>query len=259
MGSRRSLKFFLPFISAAAVAIVVLIWHFGSQGIDRTLLPTPAAVVSAGVDALFDGTLWENISISVQRVLLGWALGSIVAIPIGVMAGSSRVVRAVVDPFIHFFRFVPALALVSLFMLWFGIGEESKINLIAWACGFVVVVTTAAGASGVSRDKIDAARCFGASRWQVLTLVSIPAAVPSIFTGMRLALANAFLVVVAAEALAARSGIGFLVWNARTYFRTDLIFLGVICFGLLGFLADRLWKLTGTLVLQRFLRSTGSY
>lgn len=259
MGTRSRLNRILPLISFAAVVIVLLGWQLASANASPTLFPTPLSVAQATVENISNGSLADNIGISLQRVFLGWALGCVVAIPIGILAGSSTIARAAMDPFIHFFRFVPALALVSLFMLWFGIGEESKINLIAWAVGFTVVVTTASGASGVPQDKIDAARCFGASRFQVLSQVIIPAAVPSIFTGMRLALSTAFLVVVAAEALAARSGIGFLIYNARTYFRTDEIFLGVLCFGILGFLSDRAWKIVGATALKRFLRGTGNY
>ena len=259
MGARSRLNLTLTIVSLAAVVIAIAVWQIGAQGVDKTLLPSPVAVAQAFWESLLDGSLARNVGISVQRVLLGWLLGAVIAIPLGILTGTSLYVRAALDPFIHFFRFVPALALVSLFLLWFGIGEESKVNLIAWASGFVIAVTTAAGAAAVPADKIDAARCFGATRLQVLAQVIVPASIPSIFTGMRLALANAFLVVVAAEALAAQSGIGFLVWNARTYFRTDQIFLGVILFGLLGFVFDRIWKLIGRTALRRFLRGEGNY
>ncbi|WP_147916968.1 ABC transporter permease [Ruania zhangjianzhongii] len=259
MRTRKGQNVRLYALSIVAVIAVLGGWELAASGMDPSVLPGPITVIQSAWQLLLDGSLVENIGISVQRVLLGWLLGCAIAIPVGILAGASKYVRAAIDPFIHFFRFVPAIALTSLFMLWFGIGEESKVNLIAWACAFVVVVSTAAGGASVPTDKIDAARCFGANRAQVLAQVVIPSAMPSIFTGMRLALANAFLVVVAAEALAARSGIGFLVWNARTYFRTDHIFVGVLCFGILGFLADRIWKLVGSTVLQRYLRGSGDY
>jgi ABC-type nitrate/sulfonate/bicarbonate transport system permease component len=176
-----------------------------------------------------------------------------------VLAGSSRYARAALDPFIHFFRFVPALALVSLFIIWFGIGESSKVNLVAYAAAFTVLVTTAAGASSINPDKLNAARTMGATRLVLFFRVIVPGTIPAIFTGMRLGLANAFLVIVAAEALATQEGIGFLIWNARTFFRTDFIFVGVLCFGTLGFVSDRLWKLFGRTVLRRYLTSVGDY
>jgi len=246
-------------VSIGAIVVVIALWQIGSTGADPTLFPSPWSVVLAFGGSVVDGSLWANVGISVLRVIEGWALGSAIAIPVGVLAGTSRYFRAALDPFIHFFRFVPALALTSLFLLWFGIGEASKVYLIAWACAFTVVIPAAEAASGVHRDKIDAARTFGASRWQVLGQVIIPAAIPGVYTGMRLALATAFLVVVAAEALAASSGIGWLVWNSRTYFRTDLIFVGVFCFGILGFISDRIWRYLGLTVFRRFLRAKGNY
>ena len=259
MGPRRRVNLGYGPVSFISVIAALTAWHMAARNADPTLLPTPERVARATRVAITDGSLWRNVSISLRRVFEGWLMGSAVAVPLGVLAGTSRIVRATLDPYIHFFRFVPALALVSLFMLWFGIGEASKVDLIAWACFFVVVITTAEGASSVSVDKIDAARCFGASRAEVLWQVIVPASIPAVDTGMRLALATAFLVVVAAEALAANSGIGWLVWNARTYFRTDQIFVGVLCFGALGFTADRAWRLVGKTLLGRFLRSRGTY
>lgn len=249
----------LTLVSLISVLAAIGLWQLASADADPVLFPTPGATWDAGVELYRSGELWDAIRISLRRVFTGWLLGSAIAIPIGVLAGASRVVRAALDPFIHFFRFVPALALVSLFLVWFGIGESSKTNLIAYACAFVVAVTTAGGAAAVPADKIDSARTFGANRLQVIARVTIPATVPAIFTGMRLALANAFLVIVAAEALATNSGIGYLVWNARTYFRTDQVFVGIFCFGALGFTADRLWKLIGSTILHRFLRRSGDY
>lgn len=249
----------LILVSVASVAAFIALWHLLSRNADPSLFPTPLAVWNAAVELWRSGELWAAISISVERAMKGWMLGALIGIPIGLAAGSSRLFRAVVDPFIHFFRFVPALALISVFLLWFGIGEASKVNLVIYATAFVIIVSTAGGAASVSRDKRDAARCLGASSFQVFTQVTVPATMPSIFLGMRLALANAFLVIVAAEALGTRSGLGFLIWNSRTFFRTDYIFVGVVCLGGLGFLFDRLWRLIGATVLQRFLRRVGDY
>lgn len=246
-------------ISAASVLAFIFVWHQLSKDADPGLFPTPRASWDGAVELWRAGILWDSIWISVQRAMKGWALGAAIGVPIGLAAGASSVFRAVVDPFIHFFRFVPALALISVFLLWFGIGEASKVNLVVYATAFVIMVSTAGGASSVPQDKRDAARCLGANRFQVFTQVTIPATMPSIFLGMRLALANAFLVIVAAEALGTRSGIGFLIWNSRTYFRTDHIFVGIVCLGALGFLFDRTWRLIGRTILQRFLRREGNY
>ncbi|WP_344618544.1 ABC transporter permease [Dactylosporangium salmoneum] len=226
---------------------------------DPTLLPTPAQTLRATGELWDDGTLWSAVGVSIRRILLGWLLGCAIALPLGVIAGISPYGRAVIDPFVHFFRFIPAIALTSLFILWFGIGEVSKVYLVAYAAGFTVVVNTAAGVGAVPPDKISAARCVGASRLATVLTVSIPASVPYMFTGMRLALANAFLVIVAAEALATQSGLGYLIWNARIYFRTDAIFVGILFLGILGFVFDRLWKLIGSTLLRRYMTTAGSY
>ncbi len=246
-------------VSAAAVAAVLAGWSIWSAGYDPLLLPSPGKVAGAAGELWGDDRLQDDIWISLQRVFRGWVIGSVIAIPVGLLAGISKYARAAVDPFIHFFRFVPAIALTSLFILWFGIGEASKVNLIVYAVTFVVLVSTAAGASSVNPDKILGARTLGANRLDIFFRVILPGTFSSIFTGMRLALANAFLVIVAAEAIAAQEGIGFLIWNARTFFRTDFVFVGIFCFGVLGFVSDRLWKLLGRTLLARYLTDLGDY
>lgn len=245
--------------SVLAVSAAVIIWQIASTKYSPQLLPGPGKVASGTIQLAESGVLWNSILISLQRVYKGWILGSVIAIPLGLLAGTSKLARGALDPFIHFFRFVPALALTSLFILWFGIGESSKVNLIAYAVAFLVLVTTALGASSVNPDKILGAKTLGANRLDLFFRIILPATFPAIFTGMRLALASAFLVIVAAEAIAAQEGIGFLIWNSRTFFRTDYMFVGIFCFGVLGFLSDRLWKLIGRTFLHRYLSGTGDY
>ena len=246
-------------ISALAVAITIVAWQIGSWNYNPQLLPAPGKVVQGANELSDSGLLWDSIAISLQRVFTGWLLGCGIAIPLGLLAGVSRYARSALDPFIHFFRFIPALALTSLFILWFGIDEPSKVNLVAYAALFEVLILTATGASSVNPDKVNSAQMLGAGRRDIFFRVALPATFPSIFVGMRLAMANAFLVIVAAEAIAAQSGIGFLIWNSRTFFRTDFMFVGIFCFGILGFICDRLWKLLGRTLLSRYLTGVGSY
>jgi len=167
--------------------------------------------------------------------------------------------RQLIDPSLHFFRFVPSIALITLFILWFGVGEQSKVALIVYAAGFIVLVNTATGVVAIPSDKLDAARCLGASRRQLFVNVIAPASVPYIFVGMRLALAAAFLVIVGAEIIAANSGLGYLVWTARLYFKVDWVFAGVLAIGVLGFVCDRIWLLIGRTVLARYLGQVANY
>ena len=246
-------------VSIAAIVIGIALWGFGSLHYDPLLLPSPLAVASAAVELWQAGSLQSAIAVSLQRVLQGWLLGSLVAIPVGLLAGVSKLARAALDPFIQFFRFVPALALTSLFILWLGVGEISKVMLIAYATAFTVVVSTAGGASSIHPDKIRGARTMGAGNLTLFFRVLLPGTFGPIFTGMRLALGNAFLVLVAAEIINAQEGIGFIIWNSRSAFRTDHMFLGILCFGVLGFCSDRIWRWLGRTVFKRYLTSLGDY
>lgn len=248
------------FISVAAVVVALVLWQLApGRVIDPFFLPTPTAVLIGLWEMLLDGTLVQSVGASLYRIFAGWLLGSLVAIPIGLLVGTFRPVKSVVDPFVHFFRFVPAIALVTLFIVWFGIGEASKILLIAYATGFIVLVNTASGIGAIPADKIDAARCLGASPWQVFARVILPASLPNIYVGMRLALASSFLVIVAAEMLAAQSGLGYLIWNSRLYFRIDWMFGAIVMLGLLGFIADRMMRVLGRLLMERYLRDALKY
>lgn len=247
-------------ISAIAVAAFLAVWEAVSRWfIDPFFLPAPSTVAAGLVELAQDGTLLTSISASLLRILAGWLLGSAVAIPIGLLIGTFQPLKSVFDPFVHFFRFVPAISLVTLFIVWFGIGEISKILLIAYSTGFIVLVNTASGIGSIPLDKLNAARCLGANPLQVFSRIIFPASLPNIYIGMRLALASSFLVIVAAEMLAAESGLGFLIWNARLYFRIDWMFGAIVVLGLLGFFTDRLMRLAGQLFMKRYLRDVLKY
>lgn len=247
-------------LSPIGPVIFVVAWQLASGPIiDPFILPPPTTVAAGLVELARDGTLWTSSAISLFRILSGWFIGSAIAIPIGLLVGASPNARAIIDPFIHFFRFVPAIALITLFILWFGVGEESKIALIVYAVGFIVMVNTATGVGSIPADKLDAARILGAKRRDMFFDVIAPAAVPFAFVGMRLALAAAFVVIVGAEIVAANSGLGYLVWTSRLYFRIDWIFAGVLVIGLLGYVVDRLWMFVGRRVLRRYLFQSGQY
>lgn len=247
-------------LSAASVLAFLALWQVASTWlIDPFFLPSPASVLAGAGELLLDGTLLASMAASLARILGGWLLGSALAIPIGLLIGASRMLQSVVDPFVHFFRFIPAIALVTLFIVWFGVGETSKVLLIAYATGFIVVINTASGVGALPKDKLDAARCLGANPTQVFLHIVVPASLPAIYVGMRLALASSFLVIVAAEMLAADSGLGALIWTSRLYFRIDWMFVGIVTLGLLGFATDRLWKLLGRVAARRFLRDALNY
>jgi ABC-type nitrate/sulfonate/bicarbonate transport system permease component len=225
-------------------ALLFLVWHLAAVFVVHSaLFPPPWPVFVRGWALIEDNILQEQIVASMRRILQGFLIGSACGIPIGLAIGSFRPVRMLLEPWTEFFRFIPAVAMITVSVIWFGIGEESKVFLIAYTTIFVVIIATAAGVGAVGRDKIRAAQCLGASKLQVFALVALPATVPYILTGMRLAMANAFVTIVAAELVASNDGLGKLLWDARLFMQIEDIFVALISLGLLGFLTDRVFRL----------------
>lgn len=236
----------------ATWVIFILIWQFISGFYPSTFFPNPVQTVKGGWEVIANGQLLRYIGISSYRVFTGWAIGLVLAVPLGILVGRIEILRDLVEPFVNFFRFVPAISFLTLFLMWFGVGERSKIILIVYATWFTVFVNTLAGMENIDTTKIHAARSLGASEWQILYSVILPSTVPYIFTGARLGLGSAFTSIVTAEMLAAKSGIGYMIYTSRLYFRIDWIFIGIITLGLMGFLSDKLMRIFGAKVLGRF-------
>jgi ABC-type nitrate/sulfonate/bicarbonate transport system permease component len=228
----------------AGFALLFLVWHLAATVLVRSaLFPSPLPVFARAVALVEDDILPGQIWASLRRILQGFAIGSAVGVPLGLAIGSFRPVRALLEPWTEFFRFIPAVAMITVAVIWFGIGEESKVFLIAYTTVFVVVIATAAGVGSVARDKIRAAQCLGAGRLQVFALVALPATVPYILTGMRLAMANSFVTIVAAELVASNDGLGKMLWDARLFMQVEDIFVALVALGLLGFATDRVFRL----------------
>ncbi|MEH7377814.1 ABC transporter permease [Neobacillus drentensis] len=232
--------------------LVLSIWSIAAAFSDPQFLPSPLVVWQGAIDLSKDGSLFKYMGASFVRVIIGWTLGNVVAIPIGLLIGRFSTLRVVLDPIINFIRFIPPLAFITLFMLWFGIGEQSKIFLIMYATFFIVIINTITGVLFVEEDKIRSARSMGASEVQIMFHVIIPASLPYIFTGAKLAMGSSFMAIVGAEMVAANEGIGYMIWNSRLYFKTDWIFVGLVTLGLMGFLMDRILTQFGKIVLKRY-------
>lgn len=244
-------KFILKTGFVGWVAIVV-VWQIISMFSDPMFLPSPWLTLKGAIELMQDGTLFVYMGYSFARVLVGWTLGVLVAVPVGLLIGTNKYIRALLEPVINFVRFIPPLAFITLFMLWFGIGEQSKIFLILYATFFVITINTLTGVLSISQDKILSARSMGATKWQTLIHVIVPATVPYIFTGAKLAMGSSFMAIVGAEMVAANEGVGFMIWSARLYFKTDWIFVGLVVLGLMGFLMDRLFAYAGRKLLARY-------
>ena len=182
------------------VAIIAL-WGIGSLKYDEYFLPSPKETIDSMKELIKDGTLWSDIVASVGRVIKGWLLSIIFAVPMGLIVGNFRPVRWLVEPILSFFRFVPAIALTTLFLMWFGVGEESKVALIFYASFFPMCVNTIAGVASTDKQLVEAASCMGAKKARVFFTVVVPSAVSNIYTGIRLGLSSAIICVVAAEML----------------------------------------------------------
>lgn len=203
-------------------------------------LPTPPQIVSAAHQLAADGELWSNVEPSLLRVVVGFSIGVAVAIPIGFLMGWYRTGRGLLEPWIQFFRTVPPLALTPMVIIFFGIGETAKVFLIFLASFLATVIATFQGVRSVEVTLIKAARVLGANDWVVFRRVVVPASLPFIFTGARIGLGSSWATLVAAELVAASSGLGHLMETSAQYYDTANIVVAIICIGLLGFLMDRI-------------------
>lgn len=238
---------------AISLAVGIILWWLASLWLGPYVMPSPWATVEALGDLINRGTLFTAIGASLQRILAGWAIGLVVGVPVGILMGRIRIIRNFLDPYVEILRFIPAIALVTVMVVWFGIGETSKIALIVYTSVFVVVISTTDAALRISNDKVLAARSLGADGFQVLWTVVLPSVVPGIITGARLAMANSFLTIVSAEMVAARSGLGTIIWTSYSFGRIDWIFAGIVTLGFLGFVCDRILRIIAARLLGRYI------
>lgn len=232
--------------------VLLLVWEGASLFNSPDFLPGPVETILGGKEIVLNGILFQYIGISFFRIIVGWLLGIIIAIPLGLLIGSFRGIGELVGPFINFFRFVPAIGFLTLFLMWFGVGEESKIALIIYSTIFPVIINTIAGVGSIDPVKFQAAASQGATRFQSFYSVTIPATVPHMFTGVRLGFGGAIISIISAEMMAAQEGIGYLIYTSRLYFRTDWIFVGILVLGLMGYFSDKLLKVLGRRLLRHY-------
>jgi len=228
---------------ALGFASLFVIWQLASLYlVSSVLFPPPTVVFRKGLVLTRNGVLLAHLAASLQRILAGFVAGSLLGIPVGLAMGSFRPVRRVLEPYTEFLRFIPSVAMITVAVIWFGIGEASKVFLIIYTTIFIVILNTAAGVSAIAPNKIRAAESLGATRAQIFVHVALPATVPYILTGMRLAMANSFTTIVAAELIAANDGLGKMLWDGRLFMLVDEIFVSLVTLGLLGFATDRMFR-----------------
>ncbi|MBO9629215.1 MAG: ABC transporter permease subunit [Shinella sp.] len=236
-------------ISTLTVGVIIGLWALASAYalVSPVFLPSPRQVVIAlynlVVTGFVDATLAEHVGASLYRIFGALIASILIGIPAGLAIGTSRVGRGILDPIVEFLRPLPPLAYLPLVIIWVGIGEASKITVIALSMLPSIILSTSAGVCAVSKDHINAARSLGASKAQVLREVVLPSAVPSILTGIRIALGAGWTTLVAAELVAATSGIGFMIQSAAQFLVTDIVIAGIIVIALIAIVLEYVARL----------------
>lgn len=233
--SRRLIR--LARQSSGLVAILVL-WQLGARGWLGATTPAPSEVVDAGWELISTGELWRHLLASTRRVAIGLTVGIAIGLVLGAAAGLLRVAEDIVNAPIQVLRMMPALALVPVFIIWFGIGDSFKIALIIVAPIFPIYLNVLAGIRGVDRRLVEAAQSLGLGRIELVRRIILPAALPQIFVGLRQALGIGWLALVVAEMQTTPVGLGFLMNDAKEFLRTDQIFLVLVIYAILGLLTD---------------------
>jgi sulfonate transport system permease protein len=224
---------------------IVALWQAagGFGWISATLLPTPLTIAKQFASLGASGELWEHFRISILRALSGFLLGGLTGLALGVSTGLGKMAERTLDPSLQMLRTVPLLSLIPLFILWFGIGEFSKILMISLGAFFPMYVNTFLGIRNVDAKLYEVSRIFQYSKPQLLIRLIVPAALPNILLGIRLSLGVSWLVLVVAEMMGTSAGIGYMIQDARAYSQTDIVFVGIIIFAIMGKLSDSLVRL----------------
>jgi ABC-type nitrate/sulfonate/bicarbonate transport system permease component len=209
---------------------------------DRRFIPAPSDIAVRFWELAANGELWVHTGVTLYRVFAGYLIGAIPAIAIGLVMAMFKPVRIFFDPLIAALFPIPKVALMPLLLLAFGFGDASKIALVATAVFFPVIVNTYAGAANIDRIYWDVARNYGANSYVLFTRVVFFGALPMIFAGLKIALAVSFVVLVAAEFVASKSGLGYLIWNSWELLQVDYMFVGIVVIGVLGLITAVLFQ-----------------
>ncbi|CCJ83773.1 Alkanesulfonates transport system permease protein [Cronobacter dublinensis 582] len=219
---------------------MIVVWQLASQAgwLSTRILPSPESVVEAFWRLTASGELWQHLAISSWRALVGFSIGGVIGLALGLISGLSRWGEWLLDSSIQMLRNVPHLALIPLVILWFGIDESAKIFLVALGTLFPIYINTWHGIRNIDSGLLEMARSYGLSGFRLFREVILPGALPSIMVGVRFALGLMWLTLIVAETISANSGIGYLAMNAREFLQTDVVVVAIILYALLGKLAD---------------------
>ncbi|TYB46650.1 ABC transporter permease [Actinomadura chibensis] len=225
-----------------ALAAFLAVWELAPRAglVDRIFLPPVSEIVPALGDLAASGRLWQDAEASLVRSLSGFGLAIVVAVPLGLLIGWYRPVAELLNPLLELFRNTAAIALLPVFVLILGIGETSKVAIVLYACTWPILLNTISAVGAVDPTLVKSARSLGLSAPRIFQKVILPAAVPAVFTGIRLAGATAVLVVIVAEMVGAKEGLGFLINSSQQNFAIDDMYAGIIAISALGLLFNHL-------------------
>jgi NitT/TauT family transport system permease protein/taurine transport system permease protein len=241
-------------LSLISMVIAFATWQLLSTFVfNPFLIPPPLEVFRTAIPMTLSGEIVTDVAISMSRILVGFAVGSVAGIVMGVLLGRIRLLHDLLDPIVELLRYLSPTAMIPIAVIWFGIGELSKYFLIFWGTFFIVLINTIAGVWRAPVTRQRAAECLGANRLQIFMLVVIPSSVPYIVTGMRVAMASSFMSIIPAEILAADSGIGYLLQKSSMLLQTNRIFVALLTICVLGFIVDRIFRLLVARVLARYM------
>jgi ABC-type nitrate/sulfonate/bicarbonate transport system permease component len=231
--------------------LLIAAWELVSRRglVDPFFLPPPTSILKAMAQMAATGELVRHMEASLFRALSGYVLAAILGVGLGIAICWSRIIENILDPVFELLRPISTLGLVPLMIIWFGIGNGSKIVIVLKACFFPILLNTVAGIRGVNLKLIQAGRSLGANELQIWGKVIIPAALPVIFTGMRISTAISMMAIVAVEMFSADSGLGFVIVDSQRVFATDRMFVGILTLSIIGFSMDYLARVIG----KRFL------
>lgn len=219
--------------------LILFIWYEATlPERNFTMLPTPYSVLERAIIMGKSGELWANIYISAERAIKGLILGGLIGLALAFATGLSKIADRTLDTTIQMFRTIPVLAIISLMIIWFGIGEQVKVYLIAFGVFFPIYINTYHGIKTIDKGLLEMAKVYGLKPWQVFWTVILPGALPSMIVGLKLALGIMWLVLVAAEQIATDAGLGYMAMSARELLQMDKIVLAIIIYAILGKLSD---------------------
>lgn len=238
--------------SAASVLVFLLVWELACRAglVDPIFLPPPSAILGKAMAMAGEGTLLANVLASARRVMIGFLAATVVAIPLGILLGTSSYGRAAFDPILSFLRPLPSMSWIPLSLLWFGITETQKYSIVFMGTFAPALVYVIEATRNIDPLLIRAAQNLGASRWGVMKEVILPGSLPQILSGLKVILGLAWTCVISAELVAAREGLGFLIMNGKEFFQTEVVMLGMVMISVTVLITDLSFRVIENRVLR---------